>query len=995
MCGLLAPPVLAQETSADIVRGDLRAERLAEAERHARDLLAATERLHGSDARETADVLDLLAEAMRKAGKTRDPQSLEICRRALEIKQRLLRPDDPSLAISLENLGALHLVNGEIEKARQYLGGALDIRTRALGPWNADVAWSLTWLSHLEEKAGNPDSAYVLVKRAVAIQDSVLREDDLQHLKSLDLLGVVQYERGDYRDAAAISERALGAHLSAQGLYTASTASALHSLGVICLEMGDYGEASHYLERARSVQRRVLPSANPQVVRTTQSLGTLRERVGDVVGALAYFREAERLARKVFGPENSEVGWYLMHMGRLESNLGRRADARRELNEARRIQEKTLDASHPELAMTLRSLAEVEGASGGVDSAVALAERALQIQEHALGPGHPDLAPTLADLALFHAMRSDTAGALDLALRSARVREDHLRLMLGGLSERQGLAYAAVGPTGLDVALSLVAASGSRLGPEAVGRVWEALVSTRTLVLDEMATRHRAAVGDSAGAHVAPAAQALAGARQRLANLLVRGPARESPERYQSLLRTARLEMERAERELGNASSTERKNPGPKSNLKDVLGAIPPGWGLVAYASYASEGGRRYVALVRKSSGEPVAVPMGDAARIDRLARKWVEIVGAYPSTSPPAAAQAEAAARQAGRALRTAIWDPVAPWLEDAAGVLVVPDGSLQNVSLGALPADDRSYLIEKNTLFHYVTSEVDIPAAKARGPQGSGLLALGGVDFGPPSTPRTTPRGSGSPVTSDPGDCSDFYGAAFTPLPQSLMEVEDVGQAWGDPGHTTILTGDRATETAFKRLAPGRQVIHLATHGFFLNPTSCLQELAGSRGIAGLDLGVRPKARPAFDQQSPLLLSGLALAAANRRSEATPHEEDGILTAEEVASLDLHGVDWAVLSACDTGVANASRGEGVLGLRRAFRTAGVATLVISLWPVQDEAARDWMRALYLHRFHEGVDTAHAARAATLDVLHGRRAQGRSTNPFYWAAFVATGDWQ
>jgi len=111
-------------------------------------------------------------------------------------------------------------------------------------------------------------------------------------------------------------------------------------------------------------------------------------------------------------------------------------------------------------------------------------------------------------------------------------------------------------------------------------------------------------------------------------------------------------------------------------------------------------------------------------------------------------------------------------------------------------------------------------------------------------------------------------------------------------------------------------------------------------------------------------------------------------------VASLDLRGVEWAVLSACDTGIASTGGGEGILGLRRAFRTAGASTLVISLWPVQDEAAREWMRALYKNRLSGGTATAQAVRSATLDVLRSRRAQGLSTSPFFWAAFVATGDW-
>jgi CHAT domain-containing protein len=74
------------------------------------------------------------------------------------------------------------------------------------------------------------------------------------------------------------------------------------------------------------------------------------------------------------------------------------------------------------------------------------------------------------------------------------------------------------------------------------------------------------------------------------------------------------------------------------------------------------------------------------------------------------------------------------------------------------------------------------------------------------------------------------------------------------------------------------------------------------------------------------------LALAGANRRASAGPEDEDGILTAEEVAALDPEGVEWAVLSACDTGVGEVRAGEGVFGLRRAFQVSGVNTVIMSL---------------------------------------------------------------
>jgi CHAT domain-containing protein len=145
----------------------------------------------------------------------------------------------------------------------------------------------------------------------------------------------------------------------------------------------------------------------------------------------------------------------------------------------------------------------------------------------------------------------------------------------------------------------------------------------------------------------------------------------------------------------------------------------------------------------------------------------------------------------------------------------------------------------------------------------------------------------------------------------------------------------------------------------------------------------------------ENPLLLSGLALAGANRRAAAGPGEDDGILTAEEVASLNLEGVEWAVLSACDTGLGQLRAGEGVFGLRRAFQVAGARTVVMSLWPVEDRTARLWMRALYEGRLRQQLDTADAVREASLSVLHDRRARRQSTHPFYWAGFVAAGDWR
>ena len=109
----------------------------------------------------------------------------------------------------------------------------------------------------------------------------------------------------------------------------------------------------------------------------------------------------------------------------------------------------------------------------------------------------------------------------------------------------------------------------------------------------------------------------------------------------------------------------------------------------------------------------------------------------------------------------------------------------------------------------------------------------------------------------------------------------------------------------------------------------------------------------------------------------------------------MDLAGLQWAVLSACDTGLGEVTAGEGVFGLRRAFQIAGVRTVIMSLWAVDDEATRQWMRVLYEGRFERDLSTAEAVREASLTVLESRRRRGRSTHPFYWGGFVAAGDWR
>jgi CHAT domain-containing protein len=235
--------------------------------------------------------------------------------------------------------------------------------------------------------------------------------------------------------------------------------------------------------------------------------------------------------------------------------------------------------------------------------------------------------------------------------------------------------------------------------------------------------------------------------------------------------------------------------------------------------------------------------------------------------------------------------------------------------------------------------------------------------------------------------GICASLRGATFSPLPQAVREMDELRALWAQqPGAAapTVLIGSDATEAHARAALPGSRIVHFATHGIFLGD-QCESPVADTRGIRTVDT-----LKPPEKVQD---LSALVLSGANR--PATSTENDGLLTAEEITTLDLSSTDWAVLSACDSGIGKSIDGEGVFGLRRAFRLAGVRSVVMSLWPVDDRASADWMAALYRARLQQHASTIDSVRSADLALIKQRREAGLDPAPFYWAAFVAAGEWR
>ena len=205
-------------------------------------------------------------------------------------------------------------------------------------------------------------------------------------------------------------------------------------------------------------------------------------------------------------------------------------------------------------------------------------------------------------------------------------------------------------------------------------------------------------------------------------------------------------------------------------------------------------------------------------------------------------------------------------------------------------------------------------------------------------------------------------------------------------------LLRESVGTEERLKREMPRYSVVHLATHGYF-EPEELPSMRERLREQKERDGAMRmTEEERLVTGYLPGYLSGLVCAGANQPAVG---RENGLLTAEEVAWLDLKGCELVVLSACQTGLGRSRSGEGLMSLRRMFRQAGAQTVISSLWKVRDDATRELMRDFYERRWKEGAGKLEALRGAQLEMLKENRRRYGEGRPATWGAFVLSGEWE
>ena len=325
-------------------------------------------------------------------------------------------------------------------------------------------------------------------------------------------------------------------------------------------------------------------------------------------------------------------------------------------------------------------------------------------------------------------------------------------------------------------------------------------------------------------------------------------------------------------------------------------------------------------------------------------------------------------------------LWAPLEPCLQGVRTVYFTTPGILNNLSFAAFATPDGSYLTDKYRLRQLTTTAALLKPREAGQTPRSALL-MGDIYYSPrqqllaDSGRADEARGADDDLALDDFDNRGVSREHFKYLPFTGDELANIERKLTEhrlsSADLTVRKGASATEAAFKELAARKpEVIHLATHGFFV---------ADDRDASRI-----PYYRQRMQNMTnSMRRAGIALAGAEAAwCGAEGHDEnDGILTADEVARFDLHGTRLVVLSACETALGNYSF-EGVYGLPRGFKQAGVESLLVSLWSVNDRSTSLLMSEFYRY-WLEGKPVREALEQAVREV------RKQYPQPYYWAPFV------
>ncbi len=420
---------------------------------------------------------------------------------------------------------------------------------------------------------------------------------------------------------------------------------------------------------------------------------------------------------------------------------------------------------------------------------------------------------------------------------------------------------------------------------------------------------------------------------------------------------------------------------------KEVQARLKPGEAAVEFIDYpfqdrnASDSTMYSAFILTSGNSSPSFIPLFEKRTLDSIFGTRIERKADYVNALYTLSDRGAVAVESPRRSLYDVLWKPLEKELIGVKTIYFSPSGLLHRINLDAIPVTesetlaDRYHLIELNS-----TRQLVVPGQIKQ--ENNDAVLYGGIQFELDSSfqynePLMAARSRGE-LTFRSID-STLRGGSWNYLAGTEREVnaiEKIMQTYGV--QTQLKKGYEATEESFKNMGTNNsaspRILHIATHGYFFpDPKNKKETLMNSEPVFKIS-------------DHPMLRSGLIMAGGNaawQGKQTLEGREDGVLTAYEISQMNLSNTELVILSACETGLGDIQGNEGVYGLQRAFKIAGVKYIIMSLWQVPDKQTSLLMTTFYKKWLENKMtipDAFHAAQKELRDI---------GLDPYNWAGFV------
>ena len=385
--------------------------------------------------------------------------------------------------------------------------------------------------------------------------------------------------------------------------------------------------------------------------------------------------------------------------------------------------------------------------------------------------------------------------------------------------------------------------------------------------------------------------------------------------------------------------------------LEQVQSQLPADSALIEFMRYSpydpkqqSYGEPRYAAYLLKPNGQVLGVDLGAASDLEAPRQLLQRFQASLDGNSPITDSQS------VGRKLYRRLMGKLEPHLVGVNHLLIAPDHQLNLLPFSALVDESGQYLVQRFRTISHLNSGRELREVGLKTSSRHPSLLVGN----PHEEDEQALKQEVIVALGIPRGGNPLKHHRFPSLPYSAEEVRNIKAQYLP--NAVVMLGADAHEAAVKQTESPR-ILHLATHGFFVD--DAIQH----------------------NIEHPLLKSGIILA----KSQGT--KENGILTALEVAGMNLKGTELVVLSACETGKGEVIAGEGVYGLRRAFSLAGAQSQIMALWTVEDASIKRFMVQYYQQLIQSGLGRGEALNKIQQAFIESEDYK----HPYYWASLLLT----